>query len=145
MISHRQRQLPLSRFRLTLSVCCAIGIFACASQDLVLTGSWGSTEITHPSPFFPQTLAPKTHGTLRLFLNPSGEFMWLEPEGVCHSGTYLIQANTLLLTESQGGERIRLDYAIRGDQLRLKTPDGFMFDFRRAPHQADAGAKPCNR
>ena len=71
--------------------------------------------------------------------------MWLEPEGVCHSGTYLIQANALLLTESQGGERIRLDFTIRGDQLRLKSPDGFMFDFRRAPHQADAGAKPCDR
>lgn len=71
--------------------------------------------------------------------------MWIEPEGVCHSGTYLIQANALLLTESPGGERIRLDYVIRGDQLRLKSPDGFMFDFQRAPHQADASTKPCNQ
>ncbi len=80
-----------------------------------------------------------------LFLNQSGEFLWLEPEGVCHLGTYLIQANALLLTDSQGGERIRLDYAIHGDQLRLNSPDGFRFDFRRAPRPADADAKPCNR
>jgi len=145
MDSYRQGQLSLNRFWLTLTICCAVGIFSCASQELVLTGSWGSTEITHPSPFFSGALAPNTHSPVRLFLHQSGEFMWLEPEGVCHSGTYLIQGHALLLTESHGGERIRLDYAFHGDRLRLKSPDGFIFAFGRTPHQANADTKPCNR
>ncbi len=80
-----------------------------------------------------------------LVLDQYGTFTWLEPEGACHSGSYLIQGHTLLLTASPGREPVRLDYTFRGDELRLKTPDGFIFDFRKTPHQADAEAKPCDR
>jgi hypothetical protein len=80
-----------------------------------------------------------------LVLDRHGTFTWLEPEGLCHSGTYRIQGHALLLTALPEEERIRLDYTFRGDELRLKTPDGFMFEFRKTSHQADAGARPCNR
>ncbi len=145
MHPYRRGQVFFGRLRLTFTVCCAVGIFSCASQDLLLTGSWGSTEITYPSPFFSGALAPTTGRNVMLLLDQSGEFTWLESEGNCHSGTYLIQGHALLLTASRGGEHIRLDYTVRGDQLRLKSPDGFRFDFRKSLHQADTGAKPCNR
>jgi Ca2+-binding EF-hand superfamily protein len=110
-----------------------------------LTGSWGSTEITHPSPFFSDALDSNTGRNVRLVLDQYGTFRWFEPEGICHSGTYLIQDHALLLTAWPGEERIRLDYTFRGDDLRLKSPDGFIFEFRKTPHQANAGANPCNR
>ncbi|MFZ1748059.1 MAG: hypothetical protein WAU17_19275 [Nitrospirales bacterium] len=135
----------MGRLWLTFTLCCAVGIFACASQDLLLTGSWGSTEITHPSPFFSGALASNTGRNVSLVLDQYGTFTWLEPEGACHSGSYLIQGHTLLLTPSSGAERIRLDYTFRGNELRLKSPDGFMFGFRKTPYQVDAGTKPCNR
>ncbi len=134
----------MGRHWLTLTVYCAAGVLACTSQDRLLTGSWGGTGITHPSPFFSGALAPDADRHVMLVLGQDGKFTWHEPEGFCHSGTYLIQGNALLLIESTGGERIRLDYAFRGDELRLKSPDGFMFDFRKTPHRTDAGAKPCN-
>ncbi|GJL59119.1 MAG: hypothetical protein NPIRA03_19760 [Nitrospirales bacterium] len=145
MNPYRRGQLSLGRNWLTLTVYCAVGVLACTSQDRLLTGSWGSTGITHPSPFFSGVPAPDAGRHAMLVLGQDGKFTWREPEGVCHSGTYLIQGHALLLTESTGGERIRLDYAFRGDHLRLKSPDGFMFDFRKTPHLADAGAKPCNQ
>lgn len=145
MNPYRRGQVCLGRLWLTFTLCCAVGIFACASQDLLLTGSWGSTEITHPSPFFSRALASNTGRNVRLVLDQFGTFTWLEPEGVCHSGTYLIQDHALLLTASPGEERIRLDYTFHGDELRLKTPDGFMFEFRKTPHQVHARTKPCNR
>ena len=145
MNPNRRGQVCLGRLWSTYTVCCAVGIFACASQDLQLTGSWGSTEITHPSPFFSGVPASNTGRNVSLVLDRHGTFRWLEPEGACHSGTYLIQDHALLLTTSPGEERIRLDYTFRGDELRLKTPDGFMFEFRKTPHQVDAGTKPCNR
>ncbi|MCW5783968.1 MAG: hypothetical protein KIT39_11715 [Nitrospirales bacterium] len=145
MNQYRRGQICWGRLWLTFAVCCAVGIFGCASQNQLLTGSWGSTEITHPSPFFSGVPAPNTGRKIRLVLDRYGTFTWLEPDGVCHSGTYLIQGHALLLTASPAGEHIRLDYTFRGDELRLKTPDDFIFDFRKTPHQADAGAQPCDR
>ena len=145
MNQYRGGPLFLDRLWLTFTLYCAVGIFACASQNLLLTGSWGSTEITHPSPFFSGALASNTGRKVRLVLDQYGTFTWLEPAGVCHSGTYLIQGDALLLNALPGEEHIRLDYTFRGDELRLKTPDGFMFEFRKTLHQADAGAKPCYR
>lgn len=103
-----------------------------------------STEITHPSPFFTETLGDDQHKHITLFFDEAGGFVWLAPQEVCHFGTYLVQNHTLVLTDPQG-EAIILGYAFVGDELRLKSPDGFMFDFRKVPHQADADAKPCNR
>ncbi|WNM57541.1 hypothetical protein [Candidatus Nitrospira allomarina] len=144
MNPYRRGQACLGRLGLTFTIFCAVGIFACASQDFLLTGSWESTEITHPSPFFSGALASNTGRNVSLILNRHGTFTWVEPEGVCHSGVYRIQGQALLLIPSPEKERIRLDYTFRGDELRLKTPDGFMFEFRKTPHQVDAGAKPCN-
>ena len=145
MNPYRQGQVCLSRLWLAFAVCCAVGIGACVTQDHLLTGSWGSTEITHPSPFFSGVPASNPGRNVRLILDRHGTFTWLEPDGVCHSGTYLIQGHALLLTASPAREHIRLDYTFRGDELRLKTPDDFIFDFRKTPHQADAGAQPCDR
>jgi hypothetical protein len=145
MNPYRRGRVCLGRLWLTFTISCAVGVFACSSQNLLLTGSWGSTEITHPSPFFSGALASNTGRNVRLVLDQYGTFTWLESEDVCHSGTYRIQGHALLLTASPGNEPIRLDYTFRGDELRMKSPDGFMFEFRKTPHQTDAGAKPCNR
>ena len=127
---------------LTLIVVCAVWIFGCASQTLQLPGSWISTEITHPSPFFAETLSEDKQRTITFFFDQFGGFMWVDDEGICHLGTYLLQDSALVLTESQN-EPIILGYTFGGDRLRLTSPDGFMFEFRRASEGAHAGAKPC--
>ncbi|HNP61007.1 MAG TPA: hypothetical protein PKM72_09220 [Nitrospirales bacterium] len=144
MNSNQQRQLSLSRFWVILTIWWGVGLFACASQDLVLTGSWVSAEMTHPSPFFTETLGDDRHKPITLIFDQAGGFVWLAPQEVCHFGTYRVQDHTLLLTEPEG-ETVILRYAFIGHQLQLKSPDGFMFDFRKVPHQADADAKPCKR
>jgi len=123
-------------------VVCAVWIFGCVSQGHQLTGSWDSSEITHTSPFFAETLSDDKQRTITLFFDQAGGFVWHDHDGVCHLGKYLIQDNALVLTESEG-ESIALGYALGEDRLRLKSPDGFMFEFRRSSE--GAGAKPCNR
>ena len=122
---------------------CSIGVFACAYQGVELTGTWVSTEITHPSPFFAKPLAKDKHGNITLFLDQAGRYMWLDHEGDCHAGKYLVRDSALVLTEPQG-EPITLGVAFGGDRLRLKSQDGFVFEFRRGPEGTQAGTGPCN-
>ena len=140
--SYKRGSIPFLVVCLTLIVACEFWVLGCVSQEQQLTGSWLSHEITHPSPFFLETLSNDTQPTITLFFDPAGGFVWHDQEGVCHLGKYLIQDSVLVLTTPQG-ESITLGYALDEDRLRLKSPDGFMFEFRRASE--DAGAEPCNR
>ncbi|MDR4462134.1 MAG: hypothetical protein MRJ67_16710 [Nitrospirales bacterium] len=145
MRTYRQGRPPLSRWWLVLNLMWPVGLFACTSQDLVLKGWWISTDITHPSPFFSETLTDDKSKSITLSFDEAGGFEWRDREEVCHVGVYLVQDHTLVLTDPQG-EAIILGYTFEEDQLRLKSPDGFIFDFRKVPPQADAaGANPCNQ
>ena len=119
-------------------------IFSCTGQGVELIGSWVSTEITHPSPFFAETLGHEKHRNVTLIFDQAGEFVGLDHEGGCHMGTYFLQNDTLVLTESQD-EPIPIGYALRGERLQLKSPDGFIFEFHRTSKDDPAGAKPCKR
>ena len=104
-----------------------------------------STDITHPSPFFSETLADDKHKHLILFFDEAGGFLGLDHEGICHLGTYLVQDDTLVLTEAQG-EPITVGYAfLGGHRLQLKSPDGFTIEFQRASENSHTNVKPCNR
>ena len=120
----------------------AIMFVGCASQGYQVTGSWIISDITHPSPFFAETLSNDTQRTITLFLDQAGGFVWHDHEGICRVGKYLIQGSALVLTTSQG-ESITLGYTLEEDRLRLKSPDSFMYAFHRASEGADP--KPCNR
>ena len=141
--SLQKTQQPWSRFFFLLSIMCSFGVFACVYQGAELTGTWVSTEITHPSPFFAKALAQDKHGNITLFLDRAGIFMWLDHEGDCHAGKYLVQDSALILTESQG-EPITLGFAFGGNRLRLKSPDGFVFEFQRGAEGTHAGTGTCD-
>lgn len=134
----KEKRLPTPLF------VCVVWVVGCASQGLQLPGSWLSTGVTHPSSFFAETLADDIHKSIALFFDQAGGFEWLDHDGVCHLGQYRVQDGILVLTKSQS-ETITLVYTFRGDQLQLKSPDGFMFEFRKASEEATLGDKPCNR
>ena len=129
---------------LTLVALCAVWILACSSQVPRLTGSWLSAKITHPSPFFAETLATHNPRNIDLYFDQAGGYVWRESQGVCHLGNYLIQDDALVLTSSHAAP-ITLGYNFRGGQLQIKSPDGFLFVFRRASEDDHAAAKPCHR
>jgi len=117
---------------------------SCAGQSTELVGWWISTTITHPSPFFADTLGDDKHRQVTLFFGQSKEFVRLDHEGGCHMGTYLLQDAALVLTEFQE-EPIAMGYTLRGEQLQLKSPDGFVFEFYRTSKNDFADPTPCPR
>lgn len=134
----RNKRLPTPFF------VCVVWVVGCASQGLQLPGSWLSTGVTHPSSFFAETLADDKHKSIALFFDQDGGFVWHDRDGVCHLGQYRVQDGILVLNKSQG-EPLTLGYTFREDRLRLKSPDGFMFEFRRASEGAHASGRPCDR
>ncbi len=138
----RTQQLCSRFFLTTVSLVCGVGFFACASQGMDLTGTWVSTEISHPSPFFAETLSHDTHKSLTLFFYRTGEFTWRNREDGCLAGTYFIQNGTLILTKSHG-EAITLEYAVLGDRLLLRSRDDFKFDFQKTSEGNPVVTKPC--
>jgi hypothetical protein len=50
-------------------VVCAVLFVGCVSQGYQLTGSWVSTEITHPSPYFAEMLSDDKQRKITLFLD----------------------------------------------------------------------------
>jgi len=144
MNPYRQGQPMYWQCCLNLIALCAVWNFGCSSHVPQLTGSWLSTDITHPSPFFAETLANHTPQSLDLYFDQAGGFVWRERQGVCHLGKYLLQDGTLVLTESQG-KPITLGYTFRGDRLQMTSPDGFSFVFRRASGDGRMDTTPCDR
>ena len=140
--SYRRTQQLYSRFRLTLSLVCVVGFFAFACQGMDLTGTWVSTEISHPSLFFAETLSHDTHKSLTLFFDPTGVFTLRTREDGCLAGTYFIQNGTLVLTKSHG-EAITLEYAVLGDRLLLRSRDDFKFEFQKTSEGNHVVTKPC--
>ena len=131
VVRDRRLHKPLVWFCLVLSVVCAAGFYGCAHQGVELTGTWVSDEIMHPSPFFAQTLSNTRAGSVTVRFDQAGEFEWGAPDRVPYTGTYLVDGDSLVLTESQG-EATSLGYELRPNQLVLHSQDGFMFVFHRA-------------
>lgn len=131
MVRDRRLHQSLVWFCLALSVLCAAGFYGCAQQRVELTGTWVSDEIMHPSPFFAQTLSNIKSGSVTVRFDQAGAFEWGAPDRVPYTGTYLVDGDSLVLTESQG-EATSLGYELRPNQLVLHSQDGFMFVFHRA-------------
>ena len=130
VVRYRHLQQPLVWFCLALSVVCASGFYGCARQGVELTGTWVSDEIMHPSPFFAQTLSNTKSGSVTVRFDQAGAFEWGAPDRVPYTGTYLVDGDSLVLTESQG-EATSLGYELRPNQLVLRSQDGFVFVFHR--------------
>ena len=140
---YRQAWHLWGRLCRTLITIWGVLVFGCAWQGLEPIGSWVSSEVTHPSPFLSEPLNRDKHRNFVLLFDRNGGFVWRDSAGHCHMGKYLVQNRTINLTDSQEG-MITLVYSQRGDRLFLQSPDGFAFEFRRAPGSADEGVKSCN-
>lgn len=131
VVRDRRLHQHLVWFCLALSVVCSAGFYGCARQDVELTGTWISDEIMHPSPFFAETLSNTRPGSVTVRFDQAGRFEWGAQDRAPYTGTYLVDGDSLVLTESQG-EATSLGYELRPNQLVLHSQDGFMFVFHRA-------------
>lgn len=131
VMRYRRLHKPLVWFCLALSAVCAAGFYGCAHQAVELTGTWVSDEIIHPSPFFAETLSNTRPGSVTVRFDQAGRFEWGARDRAHYTGTYLVDGDSLVLTESQGAAT-SLGYELRLNQLVLHSQDGFMFVFHRA-------------
>ena len=131
VVRYRRLHQPLMWFCLALSAVCAAGIYGCARQGVELTGTWVSDEIMHSSPFFAETLSSTRSESVSVRFDKAGRFEWGARDRDHHTGTYLVDGDALVLTESQG-EATSLGYELRINQLVLLSQDGFTFIFHRA-------------
>ena len=124
----RVKEIP--RKTLFLIALLAFVLCGCAGDNIDLSGTWSSSEITNPSPFFAQTLPDTKPGSVSVSFDQSGRFVWLDREGRQLPGAYLVDGDALVLTLDQG-ETTRLKYTLNNDQLVLRTTDGFVFVLKK--------------
>ena len=117
----------------------------CNSQDIDLRGAWASSHISHPSPFFNQVLPDTTPGTVTVFFDNAGRFVWTDQEGIRTTGSYSVEDRSLTLTAR--GEVVSLACELSGERLVLRTSDGFIFVLldREATGITDTGIQHAPR
>jgi len=124
------KRLKLHQF--IIIIITALTLASCSTPKASITGTWTSTSISNPAPFFKNTLPDNRSGLIIFSPAPDGTFTWHhKEEKKIVTGTYTLSGNKLTL-EVKDEKPVKTKIHIEGEKMSLLTNDGFTFTFRRS-------------
>jgi len=123
---------PFKIHRFTIIIIIALTAASCSTQKHSIIGTWTSTSISNPAPFFKNTLPDNTPGIVIFSADENGTFTWQnKKEKNIIEGKFTLSGNQLNL-EGNNEKPVKLKVIIDADKMSLLTNDGFTFAFRRS-------------
>lgn len=123
---------PFKIYQFTIIIIISLIAMSCSAQKHPIAGTWTSTSISNPAPFFKNTLPDNRPGTVIFSADKKGTFTWRNKEDKnIIAGKFTLSGNQLNL-EGKNEKPVKLKVVIETDKMSLLTDDGFTFSFRRS-------------